>query len=405
MPWAHQDKTAIVGVGATDYYLRGKSWPRTINEMAGEAILKACADAGISIKEIDGFSYYSTAGAGYLDKFDTASLMETLGIPELGFTATLTGGGGGCPGAIGLATAGLMNEDCKYVVTVMALQQLPDARLGTVFASLAPSAENSFLQPSGLIGPGHLMSVLARRHMHLYGTTDDAFKEIVQATRDNATRRPKAVRKNPVSDEEYWASPMLADPLRRLDFCLESDGAVAVITTTTERARDCRNKPALVHGCTQGGNRDWGRAFAWMGMPDPIFASSGHKAVADRLWAQTGLSAEDMDVALIYDHFSSMVLMQLEDYGFCGEGEGGSYVLDGKIRYDAANRAGVNGGVPVNTHGGNISEAYIVGMTHIVEGVEQVRGTTVNQVEDCTFALVTGGPASLPVSALVLRRD
>jgi len=401
--WANQDKCAIVGIGATPYYPRGQSWPRTINDMAGEAILNACADAGISIKQIDGFAYYSTAGAGYLDKFDTASLMETLGIPHVGFSATLTSGGGGCPGAIGLATAGLVNEDCTYAVTLMALQQLPQHRLGVVFGAAAPSAENSFLQPSGLVGPGHLMSVLARRHMHLYGTTQDAFGEVVMATRANTHNRPKAVRKKPLEKAEYEASPMLADPLRRLDFCLETDGAVAVITTTMDRAKDCRHKPAIVHGCTHGGQREWGRAFAWMGMPDPHFASSGHKWCADRLWAQTGLSAADMDVALLYDHFSPMVLMQLEDYGFCGKGEGNDYVLSGKLRYDAASRRGVNGGVPVNTHGGNLNEAYIIGMTHIVEGVEQVRGTAINQVADCEFALVSGGPASLPVSSLVLR--
>ena len=135
MAWANQDKTAIVGVGATDYYVRGKSWPRTINDMAGEAILNACADAGISIKQIDGIAYYSGAGAGYLDKFDTASLMETLGMPHISFSASLTTGGGGCPGAIGLATAGLMNEDCTYMVTLMALQQLPQHRLGVVFGA------------------------------------------------------------------------------------------------------------------------------------------------------------------------------------------------------------------------------------------------------------------------------
>lgn len=403
MAWVNQDKTAIVGVGATDYYVRGKSWPRTINDMAGEAILKACEDAGISIKDIDGFAYYSTAGAGYLDKFDTASLMETLGMPNISFSATLTSGGGGCPGAIGLATAGLMNEDCKYVVTLMALQQLPQHRLGVVFGAAAPSPENSFLQPSGLVGPGHLMSVLARRHMHLYGTTQDAFGEIVMATRANTHNRPKAVRKAPLSKEEYDASVMLADPLRRLDFCLETDGAVAVITTTMDRAKDCRQKPAVVHACAHGGQREWGRAFAWMGMPDPHFASSGHKFTADRVWAQSGLSAQDMDVALIYDHFSPMVLMQLEDYGFCEKGEGNDYVLAGKVRYDAEAKGGVNGGVPVNTHGGNLNEAYIIGMTHIVEGVEQVRGTAINQVKDAEFALVSGGPASLPVSSLILR--
>ncbi len=403
MAWANQDKTAIVGVGATDYYVRGKSWPRTINDMAGEAILKACADAGISVKDIDGFAYYSTAGAGYLDKFDTASLMETLGMPNVSFSATLTSGGGGCPGAIGLATAGLMNEDCKYAVTLMALQQLPQHRLGVVFGAGAPNPESSFLQPSGLVGPGHLMSMLTRRHMHLYGTTQDAFGEVVMATRANTHNRPKAVRRNPLTKEEYDASVMLADPLRRLDFCLETDGAVAVITTTMDRAKDCRHKPAVVHACAHGGQREWGRAFAWMGMPDPHFASSGHKFTADRIWAQSGLSAQDMDVALLYDHFSPMVLMQLEDYGFCEKGEGNDYVLSGKLRYDAATGRGVDGGVPVNTHGGNLNEAYIIGMTHIVEGVEQVRGTAINQVKDAEFALVSGGPASLPVSSLILR--
>jgi acetyl-CoA acetyltransferase len=390
-------------VGATDYYIRGKSWPRTINDMAGEAILKACADAGISVKDIDGFAYYSTAGAGYLDKFDTASLMETLGMPHVSFSATLTSGGGGCAGAIGLATAGLVNEDCTYAVTVMALQQLPQHRFGELGVSSAPNPENSFLKPAGLVGPGYSMSMLTRRHMHLYGTTQDAFGEIVMATRANTHNRPKAVRRDPLTREEYEASVMLADPLRRLDFCLETDGAVAVITTTMDRARDCRQKPAVVHACAHGGQREWGRAFAWMGMPDPYFASSGHKFTADRIWAQSGLSAHDMDVALLYDHFSPMVLMQLEDYGFCERGEGNDYVLSGKIRYDAATRRGVNGGVPVNTHGGNLNEAYIIGMTHIVEAVEQVRGTAINQVEDAEFALVSGGPATLPVSSLILR--
>jgi len=401
--WANQDKCAIVGVGATDYYVRGKSWPRTINDMAGEAILKACEDAGISIKDVDGFAYYSGAGAGYLDKFDTALLMETLGMPHVSFTATLTSGGGGCVGAIGLATAGLVNEDCKYAVTVMALQQLPQHRLGVVFGASAPNPQNSFLQPSGLVGPGHLMSMLARRHMHLYGTDPAAFGEIVMATRANTANRPKAIRQAPLSKEEYEASPMLADPLRRLDFCLETDGAVAVITTTMDRARDCRQKPAVVHACAHGATREWGRAFAWMGMPDPWFASSGHKFPADRVWAQSGLSAKDMDVALLYDHFSSMVLMQLEDYGFCEKGEGADYVLAGKVRYDPATGRGVNGGVPVNTHGGNLNEAYIIGMTHVVEAVEQVRGTAINQVRDCEFALASGGPAPLPVSSLILR--
>ncbi|HEU4428883.1 MAG TPA: thiolase [Myxococcota bacterium] len=396
MVWVNQDKTAIVGIGATDYWVRGQSHPRTINELVGEAILRACADAGIRVQQIDGFAYYSGAGAGYGDRMDTASLMEMLGIPEVGFTAALTSGGGGAAAAPGLATAAIMNGDATYVVSVMALQQRKQ-RLGTVFGAGPPTPENSFLQPSGLVGPGHLMSVLARRHMHLYGTTRDAFAEVAIATREHALNRPKAIRRKPLTREEYFASPMLADPLCRLDFCLETDGAVAVITTSSERARDCLQPPALIHGVAHGGRAEWGRAFAWMGMPDPHFASSGHEPVADRLYAMSGVSPKDIDVALLYDHFSAMVVMQLEDYGFCEKGAGGPFVQSGAIRYKG-------GSIPVNTHGGQLSEAYVIGMTHIVEAVEQVRGTAINQVPGCELALATGGPASLPVSGLILRK-
>ena len=383
-------------MGATPYWVRGQSYPRTINEMVGTAVLAACADAGISIKQIDGFAYYSSASAGYTDKMDTASIMEMLGIPEVGFTAALTSGGGGSAGAAGLATAAIMNEDATYVVTIMALQQLKQ-RLGTVFGDTAPSSENSFLQPSGLVGPGHLMSVLARRHMHLYGTRREAFAEVVISQRENALNRPKAIRRTPLTLDEYFASPMLADPLCRLDFCLETDGAVAFITTSSERAKDLKQPPVYIHGCTHGGRADWGRAFAWMGMPDPTFGSSGHKPVADRLWAQAGVKPADIDVALLYDHFSAMVVMQLEDYGFCAKGEGGPFVESGAIRFKG-------GSLPVNTHGGQLSEAYIIGMTHVIEAVDQLRGAAINQVADAELALVTGGPASLPISGLILRR-
>lgn len=397
MVWVNQDKTAIVGVGATPYYPRGQSHPRTINEMVGTAILAACEDAGLSVRDIDGFAYYSSAQAGYTDKMDTASLMEMLGIPEIGFTAALTSGGGGSAGAAGLATAAIMNGDATHVVTVMALQQRKQ-RLGTVFGAVKPDPENSFLQPSGLVGPGHLMSVLVRRHMHLYGTRREAFAEIVISQRENALNRPTAMRRTPLTLDEYMESPMLADPLCRLDFCLETDGAVAFITTTSERARDLKQKPVYIHGSVHGGSRKWGRAFAWMGMPDPDFASSGHKPVADRLWAQSGVKPSDIDVALIYDHFSAMVLMQLEDYGFCEKGEGGAFVESGAIRYKG-------GSLPLNTHGGQLSEAYIIGATHIREAVEQLRGDAINQVDDAKLALVTGGPASLPVSGMVLRGE
>ncbi|WP_181779575.1 thiolase C-terminal domain-containing protein [Pseudonocardia pini] len=385
---------AVVGVGSTPYYRRGGSAPQSIVDLAGQAILAACEDAGLAVTDIDGFAYYSMAGAGYGQAMDTAVFMETLGIPEVTFSATLTSGGGGSAGSVGLARAAIVSGDANVVVSVMALQQ-DRGRLGEVFALVPPDPLSSFLKPAGLSGPGHLMSVLTRRHMHDYGTRREAFAEVALSQRANALNRPDAIMRKPLTEDDYWNARMIADPLCLYDFCLETEGAVAVITTSADRAKDLRQKPVPVVAAVHGGHRDWGRAFSWYGMPRETFASSGHAAIAEHLYGRAGVTAEDIDVALLYDHFSPMVVMQLEDYGFCKKGEGGPFVESGAVRYKG-------GSIPVNTHGGQLSEAYIIGMTHIKEGVEQMRGTAINQVADAELALVTGGPAHLPVSGLIL---
>jgi acetyl-CoA acetyltransferase len=391
------EEVAIVGVGATPYFFRGESYPQTTTELAGKAILAACEDAGISVTQIDGFAYYCETGAGYGEKMDTAMFMETLGIPEVTFSAAVTSGGGGSAGSIGLARAAILAGDATFVVTVMALQQRKQ-RLGTIFGAIPPSPQGSFLMPSGLVGPGHLMAVLTRRHMHLYGTRREAFAEIAISSRENALKRPTALKRAPLTLDEYFKARMIAEPLCLYDFCLETDGAVAVITAGLDRARDLRQPPVKVIAAAHGGRREWGRAFAWYGMPDPHFASSGHAPVAQHLYRRAGVGPNDIDVALLYDHFTPMVLMQLEDYGFCEKGEGGPFVESGAIRYKG-------GSIPVNTHGGQLSEAYIIGMTHIKEAVEQIRGTAVNQVPGAELALATGGPATLPVSGLIVGPD
>ena len=146
MTWEYSNKTAIVGIGATDYYPRGQSLPRTMYELVGEAILNACDDAGLNVKQIDGFAYYSSATAGYTEVMDSADIMEMLGIPEIGFTATLTSGGGGSAGSIGLASAAIISGDANYVVTVMALQQAK-GRLGTVYGD-KPSDPHQLFCPT-----------------------------------------------------------------------------------------------------------------------------------------------------------------------------------------------------------------------------------------------------------------
>ena len=325
------------------------------------------------------------------------SVMETIGFNELTFNATLNGGGGGSAGAIGLARAAIRNGDANYVVTVMALQQANmKSRLGNVFNAKPSTPETAFMIPSGLGGPGQLMANLARRHMHEYGTRREAFAEIAITQRKNAMHQLTALKKTPLSLEDYFAAPMISDPLCTYDFCMESDGAVAVITTSTERAKDLKQAPVRVLSAVHGGVRQWGRAFTWMNMPSDIFASSGHRSIAKRLFDQADLTPSDVDVALIYDHFTPMVIMQLEDYGFCNIGEGGSFVESGAIRMD--------GSLPINPMGGQLSDGYIVGMTHILEGVKQIRGSAANQVAGADVALVTGGPAFVPISGLLLGK-
>jgi len=396
-----RDKAAIVGVGSTPYYKRGRSLPQTPFEMAGKAMLAALDDAGLAVGDVDGLALYSFGLGG-----DTSLFAQVMGIPEVRFTAMLTGGGGGAAGSVGLGAAAIASGMATCVVSLMSLQQAA-SRFGASYApkgkpgaqySAPPSPEGNFIQPAGLMGPGQMFAVLAQRHMHLYGTKREHFAEVAISTRENARRRQTSIMRDELTLNGYFDARMVAEPLCLFDFCLECDGAVAVVTTTAERAKDLRHPPAFVRASANGGNGRWGQAITWMGMPDEEFASSGHRPVAKRLWDMAGTGPGDVDVALLYDHFSPMVILQLEDYGFCGIGEGGEFVADGNIRWPS-------GSLPVNTHGGNLSEAYIIGMTHVKEGVEQVRGTAVNQVEGAKVALVTGGPASIPVSSLLLSSE
>lgn len=239
--------------------------------------------------------------------------------------------------------------------------------------------------------------MLTQRHMHKYGTKREHLAEICITQRNNALTRPKALFKTPLTIDDYFNARMISDPLCLFDYTMESDGAVAVITTSLDRARDLRHPPAVIKGSSMGGEWDDYTLLGWFQQPDHIFASSGHRASARQVYQMAGVGPEDIDVALLYDHFSPMVLMQIEDYGFCPIGEGGPFVADGGIR--------LSGKIPVNTHGGNLSEAYIIGMTHVVEAVEQIRGTAINQVEGCELALSTGGPAVIPMSATIFGKD
>jgi acetyl-CoA acetyltransferase len=386
---AVNSKAAIVGSGATPYYFRGESHPQTLYELIGKAVSAALDDAGLALDDVDGLAFFAFG-------FDTGMIIEQLGLTSVTFSHCVSGFGGGMPGMLDLASMAIETGRAKTVVCIGATQQI-GRRVGQALGNFAATPDNVFHRLAGLSAPGQALALSARRHMHRYGTRREAFGEVVMASRAAAATRETAFRRKPLSLDEYLASPMLADPLCRLDFCLETDGALAFVVTGAERARDLRQRPVYIAGTAQVGTRDLGRAFFWLGQPDETFTTAGAVPVAQRLYETTGIGPQDIDVALIYDHFSPLVIMQLEDFGFCKRGEGGPFVESGAIRLD--------GSIPVNPHGGHLSEAYVVGVTHIREAVEQLRGTAVNQVKGAITALVTGGPAPTPMTAAILSNE
>ncbi len=400
-----KDQAAIVGIGQTPFYRRGQSHPQESElSLAVKATLAALDDAGLTVKDVDGFAMYSHG-------YEPAELAAVLGVPEVRFTACITGGGGASGAAPGLAAAAIHSGMATCLVTLYTCQQynrriggssVPAAgggaalTYGTALGSAAPY--DAFTANSGLTSPGHATAMIARRHMEKYGTKREHWAELCISTRDNATRMPDARYKTPITMDDYFNARMIADPLCLFDYTMESDGAGAIITVSADRAKDMRHPPAYIMGSAHGGSgRTGGLNWKWLQQPEDDLVSAGMRYPGKRVFEMAGITPDDVDVALIYDNFSPNVLMQLEEYGFVGQGESGPFVAEGNIRWKT-------GKLPVNTHGGNLSQGYNIGMSHIVEAVEQIRGTAVNQVDGAEVALVTGGLSLLPMGGSLLRR-
>lgn len=389
-----RDRTCIVGVGTTAYGKRGEFFERSPVDQVREALDLALTESGLDRREIDGFATYS------VEKLDPSVLAPALGIPNVNYSSMVHGGGGGgtC-GAVANAAAAIVAGLAEVVMVYKVITQPPHARFGASYGSAQVAADpaSDFHRPFGLISPAQFFALLFRRHMHRYGTTPLHLAEVAVATRAHAQRNPKALKRAPLSVDEHQASRMIADPFRLFDCCQENDGGAVLLVTSAERARDLKKRPVYVMAGAQGGDSLWGQGLTSQNQPEDLYTSAGHAHLAKRLWAQAGVGPEDVDVALLYDHFTGMVLLQLEDYGFCARGESGDFVTGGAIRWP-------DGRLPVNTHGGNLSEVYLLGMTHVIEGVRQLRGEACSQVEDAEIALVTAGPSNLPTSSLLLRR-
>jgi acetyl-CoA acetyltransferase len=382
-----RDAAAVVGIGATEF---SKDSGRSELRLALEAITAALADAGLAPEEVDGLCTYA------MDKNPEVEVFRNLGGRELKFFSRIDyGGGAACAGLLQAALA-VHCGVAQVIVCYRAMNGRSQSRFGQGFVPPplpdAESANWAFTVPFGLASPAAWVAMAARRYMHDFGATSEDFGRVSVACRRHAAVNPHAwFYGKPITLADHQASRWIVEPLRLLDCCQESDGAVAVVLTSPERARHLRQKPVLVRAAAQGA-ADQQMNMTSFNRAD-ISALSEMGLVARQLYAISGLEPRDIQSAVLYDHFSPFVLPQLEVFGFCARGEAKDFIRDGNI--------GIGGRLPVNTHGGQLGEAYIHGLNGVAEAVRQVRGTSVNQVPDIENVLVTAG-TGVPTSGAIL---
>ncbi|MDN3563684.1 thiolase family protein [Paeniroseomonas aquatica] len=377
------EKGAITGVGETAY---SRESGRSVLSLQLEASLKAIEDAGLKPTDIDGLIPYSTGVVA-------EDFITNLGLPDLRFSATTPLGGASCVAAVQCAIAAIAAGICNHVLIPVGRNGASQGRIGTRVQHMPQfRLVGEFEMPLGAIAPAQLYAPMARRHMELYGTTSRQLGEIAVSTRANAILNGNAVMTKPMSIEDHQASRMISDPFRLFDCSLESDGSCAIVVSGAERARDLRKPPVMVMGIAEG-HPDSPSVITQR----PDMTRLGIAKAAPRAFEMAGVKHDDIDVAEIYDCFTYIVMCQLEDLGFCKKGEGGPFVESGAIR--------LGGKLPVNTHGGLLSQAHMVGMNHIAELVRQLRGEAGKaQVRDAEIGLVTGYGDMGDGSVAIMRR-
>lgn len=383
-------KAAIVGIGTTEF---SKDSGRSEMALAVEAVKAALDDAGISPSEVDGLTTYT------MDHNNETEVFRNIGGRELKFFSRVHYGGGAACGPILQAAMAVATGIADVVVCYRALNCRSSYRLGsgTPPPSVTPAEAALFAwyMPFGLVSPASWVAIAARRYMDEYGATSEDFGRVSVACRKHAANNPNAWFYNkPITLADHQASRWIVEPLRLLDCCQETDGAAAVVVTSLERARNLRQKPAVIRAAAQGAAADQHMMTSYY--RDNIAQLPEMKLVADQLYAQAGLGPADMDAAILYDHFTPFVLPQIEAFGFCGVGEAKDFIRDGHIE--------TGGRLPINTHGGQLGEGYIHGMNGVCEAVRLVRGTSTNQVENANNVIVTAG-TGVPTGGLILGRD
>jgi acetyl-CoA acetyltransferase len=379
---------AIAGIGETAYT---KASGRTAKEIGAEAAARAIADAGLEPEDIDGLTY-----SGTFADFDAAAFHEHFGTSHELWTSPWGGGMAWAATAPYLAAKAIERKQARHVLNVFPVAwatQRSNMTGGPGEVHAAQSLKQNLEVPFGWFPQPVYFATIMRRHMLEFGTTPEQFGAVAVACRRHANLDPDAVMHGrPMTIDDYLASPFLADPLRLFDSCLISDGGAAYVTTSAERARDLKQPPAIVQAVGEGYSAS-GTHWA----QQPAFTSSPQVFSAPPAFAMANMAPKDVDVLTVYDPFTVVSLMQIEDMGFCEKGEVGAFVEGDTLFHDA-------GKLPFNTHGGLLSHAYVLGIAHVVECVKQVRGTAAAQVPDAEVA-VYGGYTGHMASTLILTKD
>ncbi len=383
-----RNRAAIAGIGQTEF---SKASGRSELQLACEASKAALDDAGLHPRDVDGMVTFT------MDSSEEIDVARNLGIPALGLFARVPYGGGAACAVVMQAAMAIATGAADVVLCYRAFNERSGMRFGgpgMATATLPPFLD--MYGPYGLLSPASWVALNARRYMHKHGVTNEDFGRIAVVDRRHAATNPAAwFYERPITLEDHQRSRWIVEPvLRLLDCCQESDGGVALVVTTPERARDLRQRPALIVAAAQGAADD-GELMTSYYRPE-IIGLPEMAVVARKLWAESGLTPADIQTAFLYDHFTPFVLVQLEELGFCGRGEGKDFATIENLS--------LGGRLPINTSGGLLGEAYIHGMNGISEAVRQIRGTSCNQVDGVEHVLVTAG-TGCPTSGLILGRD
>jgi len=380
-----RNSAAIAGIGQTEF---SKESGRSELQLACESIKAALDDAGLGPKDVDGLVTFT------LDSSEEADVGRNLGIPSLSMFSRIPYGGGAACAVVMQAAMAVATGVAQVVVCYRAFNERSGFRYGG--SGMARSHLPPWLDwygPYGLLTPAAWVAIHARRYMHEYGVTNADFGRISVVDRRHAANNPNAwFYQRPITLEDHQASRWIVEPvLRLLDCCQESDGGVALVVTAPERARDLRQRPAMIVAAAQGAADDGELMTSYY--RDDITGLPEMGVVAKKLWSESGLAPADIQTAFLYDHFTPFVFVQLEELGFCGRGEAKDFAT--------IERLSLGGRLPINTSGGLLGEAYIHGMNGITEAVRQIRGTSCNQVDGVEHVLVTAG-TGVPTSGLIL---